>query len=232
MMRRSKVTRDAVNIRPTMLRFWLLLFTPAFAAGIAAVAVAAIAAAPVSRLQVRVVTGAVDFSAGSVLELRIYEPGKPVRHLALAHGEAWPRDSTRVIPLTLPGPLDPRAVSRFALYYRAASPLTPPWEVITADVELSPGGAQPARLLNATLSGSIAREGELATEDRDSRSMTCASDADCDDHRSCNGHERCAPRSPGADARGCVKGQPLVCPVNEVCSEGRGCVGPAAIAPR
>ena len=50
--------------------------------------------------------------------------------------------------------------------------------------------------------------------------MTCVSDADCDDHRRCNGRERCAPRSAGADARGCVSGQPTVCPVNQVCSEG------------
>jgi hypothetical protein len=232
-------------MRPTVLRLWLLPFLLARAATAALVATVATAAfvattasaatvpaAPVSRLQVRVATGALELSAGSVLELRIYEAGRPVRHLALAHGEAWPRDSTRVIPVALAEPLDPRAVSRFSLYYRAASPLTPPWEIVAADVEVMPAGGQPARLLNATLSGTIAREGELATEDRDARSMACISDADCDDRRSCNGRERCAPRSAGADARGCVKGEPLVCPVNEVCTEARGCVGPSAIAPR
>lgn len=195
-------------------------------------AATAMAAPPVSQLQVRVVTGALELSAGSVLELRIYEAGKPVRHFALAHGEAWPRDSTRLIPLSLTEPLDPRSVSRFALYYRAASPLTPPWEVAAADVDLSPGGEHAQRLLNTTLSGTIARQGELATDERDAASMTCATDADCDDHRNCNGHERCAPRGAGADARGCVKGQPVVCPVNEVCSETRGCLGPGAIAPK
>ncbi len=189
-------------------------------------------AAAVSRIQVRVVTGALELSAGSVLELRIYEAGRPVRQLALAHGEAWPRGSTRLIPLSLSEPLDPRDVYRFALYYRAASPLTPPWEVVAADVDLSPGRDPPQRLLNATLAGTIAGQGELGSEERDAAAMTCTSDADCDDHRSCNGRERCAPRSAGADARGCVKGAPMVCPVNEVCSEGRGCLGTTALTSR
>ena len=214
---------------PAVLRSWLLL--------IAALSSATAAAVPVSHLQVRVGTGALELSAGSVLELRIYESGRPVRRLELAHGEAWPRDSTRLIPVSLVEPLEPRSVSRFALYYRAASPLTPPWEVVAADVELPPGGASPGdalprRLLDATLSGTIARQGELATEERDAAAMACVSDADCDDHRSCNGRERCAPHSASADSRGCVKGLPMVCPVNEVCSEERGCLGADAIAPR
>ena len=96
-------------------------------------------AAPATHIQVRIVTGAEELTAGSVLELRIYEAGKSARRLPLTHGEAWPRDSTRVIPLTLTEALDPRAVLRFGLYYRAASPLTPPWEVVAADVDLSPG---------------------------------------------------------------------------------------------
>jgi hypothetical protein len=103
--------------------------------------------------------------------------------------------------------------------------LTPPWELVSADVELPGGGASPERLLNATLSGVIDQQGELASEERDTASLICVTDADCDDHRSCNGHERCAPHTRGADARGCVKGAPLVCPVNQVCAEGRGCVG-------
>ncbi len=188
-------------------------------------------AAPISHLQVRVVTGALELTPGSVLELRIYEAGKPVRRLTLTHGEAWPRDSTRIISLSLAEPLDPRAVSRFGLYYRAASPLTPPWEVVAADVELSPGSEPPQRLLDATLAGTIAHEGELATEERDPASMACASDADCDDHRTCNGRERCAPHASGADARGCVKGVPVACPVNQICSETRGCIGTPSIAP-
>jgi hypothetical protein len=217
--------RMAVNGRALSMSVWLLR-------GMLLAASMAVGAAPVSNLEVRVVTGALELSAGSVLELRIYETGKQVRHFALAHGEAWPRDSTHLIPLSLAEPLDPRAVSRFALYYRAASPLTPPLEVVAADVDLSPGGEHPDRLLNTTLSGTITRQGELATEERDAASMSCVTDADCDDHRSCNGHERCAARSAQADARGCVAGKPVVCPVNEVCSESRGCLGTAAIAPK
>jgi hypothetical protein len=186
-------------------------------------------AVPVSRLEVRVVTGAQALSAGSDLELRIYEAGKNVRRLPLVHGEAWLPDSTHLIPVKLSDTLDPRNVVRFALYYRAGSPLAPAWEVVAADVELPSGQEAPALLLDATLSGVIARQGELATVERESSAMACSSDADCDDHRACNGKERCAPRSPGADARGCVKGSPVVCPVNQVCGEGVGCHGTDAL---
>jgi len=192
---------------------------------------AAAAAVAVSHLQVRILTGRVDLSAGSVVELRIYEAGKNVRRLALSHGDAWPGGSTHLIPLTLAEPLDPRAVVRFALHYRPVNPMSPAWEVVAMTVELNPGAAPVQRLLNTTLSGTIARDGELATEEKEGASI-CVSDADCDDHRRCNGHERCAPRSVAADARGCVAGAPLVCPVNEVCTEDRGCLGPQALAPR
>jgi hypothetical protein len=188
-------------------------------------------AAPVSQIQVRVITGARELTAGSLLELRIYEAGRAPRHLALTHGEAWPRDSTRIIPVALSEPLDPRAVLRFGLYYRAASPLAPPWEVVAAEVDLPARGAAPERLLNATLAGVIERQGELATEEREPGTMACVNDADCDDHRSCDGRERCAPRSAGADARGCVKGLPVVCPVNQVCTEDHGCRGVETAAP-
>jgi len=183
------------------------------------------AAMPVSHLQVRIVSGPEELSAGSQLELRIYEAGRAVRRFPLTHGESWPAESTRLIPLTLTDTLDPRAVLRYSLYYRAASPLTPDWEVVEADVAISSGHEAPQRLLNATLSGVLSRQGELATEERGASAIACASDADCDDHRSCDGHERCAPRSSGADARGCVKGMPVVCPVNQVCSESHGCRG-------
>ncbi len=192
---------------------------------------AAAHAVPVSHVQVRIVTGIADLSAGSYLELRIYEAGKPVRRLPLTHGEAWPRDSTRVIPLTLNEALDPRDVQRFSLYYRAASPLAPPWEVVAADVDLSAGRDPQQLLLNATLSGEIAGQGELATMDRDASTMICTTDADCDDHKSCNGRERCAPHTAGADARGCVSGSPVACPVNQICAEGRGCVGAGDLSP-
>jgi hypothetical protein len=186
-------------------------------------------AVPVSRLEVRVVTGAAELSAGSDLELRIYEAGKSVRRLPLVHGEAWLPSSTHLIPVKLNDALDPRNVKRFALYYRAGSPLAPAWEVVSADVEIPSGQEAPQRLLDTTLSGVIAKQGELATVERDQAAMVCSSDADCDDHKSCNGKERCAPRSPGADARGCVKGAPVVCPVNQVCGEGVGCQGTSSL---
>jgi hypothetical protein len=183
------------------------------------------AATSTSRLEVRVVTGAQELSAGGSLELRIYEGAKGARHLPLTHGEAWPRDSTHIIPVKLSEPLDPRNVVRFSLYYRSASPLTPDLDIVAADVELPSSAGAPELLLGATLSGVVGRQGELATMDRDQSALACRSDADCDDKRSCNGQERCAPHSPGADARGCVKGTPVACPVNQVCSEGVGCRG-------
>ncbi len=163
------------------------------------------------------------------MELRIYEAGKSVRRLPLAHGEAWLPDSTHLIPVKLSEALDPRNVVRFAIYYRAGSPLAPAWEVVAADVELPTAEGSPSRLLDATLSGVIARQGELASVEREAAAMTCSSDADCDDGRACNGRERCAPRTVGADARGCVKGTPVVCPVNQVCGEGVGCYGPNSL---
>ncbi len=179
----------------------------------------------VSHLQVRIVTGRQDLAAGSAVELRIYEAGGGMRRLSLAPGEAWPRDTTRMIEVPLSPPLDSRVVSRFALYYRASTPLAPPWEVISAQVDLPSDSGEPRRLLDTTLAGMISREGELATRERESSDLLCRTDADCDDHLACNGHERCAPQTPGADARGCLKGLPMVCPVNQVCVEARGCVG-------
>ena len=124
-------------------------------------------AIPVSRLEVRIVTGAEELSAGSSLELRIYEAGKSVRRLPLVNGEAWPRDSTHVIPVKLSDPLDPGSVVRFSLYYRSASPSAPGLEIVAADVEVPSSKESPERLLDTTLSGTIARQGELATTDRD-----------------------------------------------------------------
>src|ERR1700687_686478 len=99
-----------------------------------ALGAASVGAVPVSHLEVRVVTGADELSAGSSLELRIYEAGKSVRRLPLVHGEAWPRDSTHIIPLKLRDPLDPRNVVRFSLYYRSARPLARGFEIVAADV--------------------------------------------------------------------------------------------------
>jgi len=186
-------------------------------------------AAPAGRLTVRLVTGAEPLAAGSDVELRIYEVGGRTRRLALAHGEAWLRDSTHVISVELADALDPRAVMRYAIYYRGAVAGLPAWEITSADVETAGTGTAPERLLDVTLSGAIAGQGELSTVERSVGSLVCVTDADCDDHRSCNGIERCAPQAAGADARGCLKGAPVVCPVNQICSEGRGCRGPDSI---
>jgi len=133
--------------------------------------------------------------------------------------------------VTMNEALDSRAVLRFSLYYRAASPLSPPWQVVAADVDLSAGREPPQLLLDTTLSGEISRQGELATLDRDASTVACMSDTDCDDAKTCNGRERCAPHSAGADARGCVSGRPVVCPVNQICTEGHGCVGAGSLTP-
>jgi hypothetical protein len=208
----------AVKLHLPTTSFWpILLFW--------ALGTANVGAVPVSDLQVRVVTGADELSAGSSLELRIYEAGKTVRRLPLVHGEAWPRDSTHIIPVQLSDALDPRNVVRFSLYYRSANPSAPEFEIVAADVDLPSTKEPPEKLLDATLSGVIPRQGELATTDRDQAALACRSDSDCDDKRACNGQERCAPRAAGADARGCVKGTPVVCPVNQVCGEGVGCRG-------
>jgi hypothetical protein len=185
----------------------------------------------VTQLEVRIVIGAVQLTLGSELELRIYETGKEVRRLPLTHGEAWLPDSTHLIPVLLSESLEPRNVRRFALYYRPGSPLSPPFEIVAADVELPLRSGEPQKLLGMTLSGVIARQGELATEDREQTQGQCRSDADCDDKRMCNGRERCEPHSREADARGCVKGTPVVCPVNQVCGEGIGCHGALQATP-
>ncbi|HTV96643.1 MAG TPA: hypothetical protein VME42_11575 [Steroidobacteraceae bacterium] len=211
-----------MKLRRPLVHIWPLAFVLTCIAAVAH-------AVPVQHIQVRIVTGMTDLSAGSYLELRIYEAGKSVRRLPLTHGEAWPRDSTRIIPLTLNDALDPRNVLRFSLYYRAASPLSPPWEVVAADVDLAAGREPQQLLLDTTLSGEISRQGELATLDRDASTIGCMSDADCDDQKACNGRERCAPHTAGADARGCVSGSPVVCPVNQICTEGRGCVGAGSL---
>jgi len=84
---------------PTMSVWPIVLFWALGAASAGAI--------PVSHLEVRVVTGADELSAGSSLELRIYEAGRSVRRLPLVHGEAWPRDSTHIIPVKLSEALDP-----------------------------------------------------------------------------------------------------------------------------
>ncbi len=168
-------------------------------------------AAPVSQVELRIVIGAEELTSGSDLELRIYEANGIVRRLPVSHAEPWLPDSTHLIPLKLSEGLEPRNVSRFAIYYRPGSALSAPFEIIAAAVELPSSSGEPQRLLGITLSGVIAHQGELATEDRSQAAVTCLTDADCDDGRTCNGRERCAPHSAGADARGCVRGTPVAC---------------------
>jgi len=210
---------------------WPIVLAGALVIAGNALGAASVYAAPVSRLEVRVVTGAQELTAGSFLELRIYEAGKTVRHLPLVHGEAWLPDSTHIIPVKLNDPLDPRTVVRFGIYYRSAGSAATGLEILAADVELPGNSTSPERLLDTTLSGVIARQGELATTDGDQAALICVTDADCDDKRACNGRERCDPRSREADSRGCVKGTPVVCPVNQVCGEGVGCKGAVVFAP-
>ncbi len=191
---------------------------------------AAALTAPISHVTLRIVTGAQPLSPTSDLELRIYEVGGRVRRLPIAHREIWGPDSTRLISVALGEPLDPRVVVRYGIYFRSATPESLALEITDADVELPSGGDVPLRLLDTSVSGVIARQGELSSFERSAGSMVCVTDGDCDDHRSCNGLERCAPQAAGADARGCVKGKPLVCPVNQVCTEQRGCMGTDSLA--
>ncbi len=181
-------------------------------------------AQPVSQLSVTIVNGTQPLRAGSNVELRIYEVGGRVLRLPLTHGDGWAPASTRVIPVSLSEPLDPRAVMRYSIFYRSPQAEAASWEIADAVVDLAAGPGT-TRLLDTHLSGTITQQGELSTEERSVGSLACVVDADCDDHRSCNGSERCAPHTAGADARGCLKGTPEVCPVNEVCVERRGCVG-------
>ncbi|MDQ3031610.1 MAG: MopE-related protein [Myxococcota bacterium] len=49
--------------------------------------------------------------------------------------------------------------------------------------------------------------------------IACASDAECDDGRFCNGAEACAPDSPSADARGCAPSTVDRCLEGQICDE-------------
>ncbi len=60
----------------------------------------------------------------------------------------------------------------------------------------------------------------------DATAAACATDEECDDGRPCNGPETCAPSTPGADARGCARGEPP-CTEEERCEEATGlCLAP------
>jgi hypothetical protein len=87
-------------------------------------------------------------------------------------------------------------------------------------------------VLSATLwtigcGGENAADGDGgAPPDRDggtdaAMTTTCARTADCDDGVFCNGQELCRPGEPGADAMGCVAGDPP-CGASQTCNEMQG----------
>ena len=181
----------------------------------------------VSALDVSVTSGPAELPRGAVLELKIYEQGPVARTLVLTHGEAWPAAATRVIRVTLDRPLDPRRVRRFSLAYRAPRNGLTAWEVESAQVEWEANGER-QRLLAASLAGVVAVDRELSSADVQDHQLLCATDADCDNGRTCDGVERCEPHNRRADARGCVSGRPVTCPINQVCVEHVGCRGVGA----
>ncbi|MCZ8133383.1 MAG: hypothetical protein O9284_19140 [Steroidobacteraceae bacterium] len=182
------------------------------------------ATGPVTRLEVRIVTGTDPAAPGGVVELRLRETGRPDRRLTLTRGDAWPAGSTRVIPLPLAEPVDPDAVTRFGLAFLGTGGPADAWDVASAEV-YAVNGRERTRLLDVSLQGLVRHGGEIATPDRAASTLTCRRDADCDDGRACNGRERCTPGARGGDARGCQAGAPLMCPTNQVCVEGQGCRG-------
>jgi hypothetical protein len=191
----------------------------------------ALGAPAVHRLVVRIATGAQGAPAGSIVELRVREAGRPERRLPLAGGAAWPAGSTRTVAVSLTEPLDPETVARFSIYYRgpASAPLSA-WEISNAQVLASSADGREVPL-GAPIQGLVRGEGEISSAERAASSLMCVTDADCDDGRLCNGRERCDPRAHNADARGCVAGVPVSCPTNQVCIERQGCRGTDGGAP-
>jgi hypothetical protein len=215
-----------VRLEPAMPRHLLAfaLASTVVCAGLVA-APAAFAAADVTRLEVRIVTGADGAGAGGYAELRVRELGKAERRIPLARGDGWPAGSTRVVPVTLPEPLDADAVARVGIYYRTANPSAPDsWEIARADV-YALRGTERIRLGGNSIQGVVLREGELASGERAASSLTCVTDSDCSDGKTCNGTEICRPGGRDADVRGCVRSAPISCPVNQACIEGQGCRG-------
>ena len=191
------------------------------------------AAAPVCAEQVRaldvtVTAGDRPFPARATLLLKIYEQGPLPRVLTVVREGEWPAGATRIVRLVLDRPLESTRVRRFALALEAAAADAAPWDVEAAYVEWQ-GSAGRERLLASNLAGVVAVGRDLASAERRDGDGRCSTDSDCSDGLDCNGAERCAPAAAGADARGCVAGRPVVCPVNTVCAEHRGCTGPAPV---
>lgn len=181
--------------------------------------------AVVSELEVALTSGTTALPADSTVQLKIYADSPVPRVFTLSRGTAWPAGATRIVPLRLDRPLAIATVRRFAISLSAThggSPAT--WDVSSAVVEWS-GPEGRARLLGANLSGVVAAGRDLASADQRDADLRCNTDADCDNGLECDGVERCLPGDSRADARGCVAGRPPVCPVNQVCSERKGCHG-------
>ena len=176
----------------------------------------------VSSLDVSITSGAGALPGGATLELKIYEQGPAPRIVVLPRGGAWPAGATRLVRVRLDRPLDPRRVRRFSIAYHQPPAQLASWEIESAVVEWEADGRH-ERLLAATLSGVLAADRELASDEVVQAQLLCAVDADCDDGRTCDGTERCEPHNRFADERGCVSGRPIVCPVNQICVEHVGC---------
>jgi hypothetical protein len=201
------------------------LFAPILLVLFAVAGGVAHAAPNVTRLEVRIATGADGVGPGGYVELRLREFGRGERRAVIARGDAWPAGSTRVVPVTLPEPIDADAIARVGIYYRAANASQPDsWEIASADV-VALRGSERVRLTAAPIQGVLLKEGELASAERATSTLTCVMDSDCSDGRSCNGAEKCSPGARGADARGCLRGTPVSCPINQACIEGQGCRG-------
>ena len=197
--------------------------------GFIVLAIAAPAVAEqVRALDVTVTGGERPFPAKATLLLRIYEQSPLPRVLTVVRDVEWPAGATRIVRLILDRPLESSRVRRFALSLEAGAADTASWDVESAFVEWQ-GPAGRERLLAANLAGVVAVGRDLASAERREGDGLCNSDGDCSDGLDCNGLERCAPHAVGADARGCVVGRPIACPVNTVCAEHRGCVGPAPV---
>jgi hypothetical protein len=91
---------------------------------------------------------------------------------------------------------------------------------MTRRIELTGPGGAVALFLFMFLAGC----GDDGSPQAGDASQVCVADTQCDDGEFCNGVERCAPASPGADERGCVRSSPP-CAVGACVETERTCGG-------